>query len=155
MHQIPEITNSIDLFGFVKALLTNKKLYASFTNKVKTDNFFMTQRMLAKGYPIQINAANKNGINQIAILDAYHIKLCADGTNPPSWLYAKAGKDDKSKTKEQILYADIIANAYAYELLITEFGIEHKSLYELINEEYTYVLSEFNSIKNAINGKIK
>lgn len=149
-----EITHTIDLFGFINALLCDTKKYATFTNKLKASHFFMTQRMLAKKYPMQINAANLNGINQIAILDMYHNKLCRDGQMPPAWLRTKSGKANTIISKEEQLLNDIKSNLELMSLLLIEFDIEYKSLVQLVNEDYTFVKTEFTKLQQAANGTL-
>jgi hypothetical protein len=149
------IIHKIDLFEFITVLLTDKTTYSKFTDKLKASHFFMTQRMLAKGLPIQINSANINGINPVAILDMYHAKLCKDGGRKPKWLSAASKKDGDIISKEQELHKQIVANTEVLELMLLNFNIELKSLIRVIEFDYSYVLSEYQQLLNAIKGKVK
>lgn len=149
-----EVVNEASPFDFVKALLTNKKQYAKFTNKLKEKSFFMAQRFLSKQYPVQINTGNLNGIDRVAILDLYHFKLCNDGGMIPRWLYTKGG-DDLNISKEEKLFREIKSNTEICIQLLENFDIELKSLDDLIHRNYVYVEAEFNKLKDAHEGKVK
>lgn len=149
-----EIISSLSLFDFVDALLTKPDVYSKCTNKLKASHFFMTQRMLAKGYPRQINVANINGIDQVAILDAYHAKLCNPNNAKPRWLYAKDMKSTVSLSKEQTLYKEITSNVQDTTMLLSVLDIEFKSLMSLIELEFTKVQTEYQALLDAKKGKL-
>lgn len=149
-----EIISDLDLFEFVKVLLTDKQRYAKCTDKLKSKHFFMTQRMLAKQFPVQINKGNINGLNYVAILDAYHFRLCKDGALPPKWLYTSGGKDS-GKNKNQVLYDNIRKDKTTCLAVLESLGIELKSLEDLIKIDYTFVEKEYNSVLLMFAGKVK
>lgn len=145
--------HKLDLFEFVKVLLTDKQRYAKCTDALKASHFFMTQRMLSKGYPIQVNKANINGIDVVAVLDTYHSMLCNDGGYPPKWLYAKTAKEQDSDQNK--LYNEIVKSSFYDELMNDVFAIEHKELRNLIDANFSYVLQQYVSLKEAYEGKGK
>ena len=149
-----EFITNLALFDFVDALLTKPEIYKKCTNKLKASHFFMTQRMLAKGYPRQINVANVNGLDPVAILDAYHAKLCNPSGVKPRWLYAKDIKSSSIVTKEQQLFKDITSNVSDTELLLQILDIEFKSLLSLIEVDFSYVQKEYEDLLKAKKGKI-
>ena len=145
--------HKMDLFEFVKVLLTDTVRYSKCTNALKQGHFFMTQRMLAKGYPEQINKANINGIDAVAILDMYHKKLCRPNGQVPRWLYAKTAKEEESK--KHTLYKAIVDSPFYDEVLENVFQIEHKELRNLIAFDFQYVLKQYTMLKEAYEGKPK
>ncbi|WNN12286.1 hypothetical protein MA9V2_037 [Chryseobacterium phage MA9V-2] len=149
-----EVITTVDLFGFVKALLTDKDMYAKFTSQVKAQHFFMTQRMLSKQYPRQMQKANVQGIDPVAILDSYHFRLCNHGHRPPQWLYAKGGKEEVA-TKEQMLYNKITEDKAVYEYLLKQWQIEPKSVEQLIELRYDQVTKDYEEAIIAIVGQMK
>lgn len=150
-----QIINDIDEREFTKILLTDKKKYALCTDKLKKKHFFMTQRALAKGYPIQVNKlSNHNGINEVAILDAYHNKLCKDGGMQPKFLFT-SGNKNAGKGKESKLFDTIKGDKIVCDTLLKFFDIELKSLEDLIKLDYNYVDQEYNRLMMMFAGKLK
>lgn len=147
------IITDASVFDFVKALLTDKKTYAKYTDKLKDKNFFMCMRMIAKQYPLQVNAVNLNGINKVGILDFFHFRLCKDGQYPPKWLRVSGGSENV--TKEEKLIKEIKKDTKVCLMLLEHLGVEYKSLIELIYADFVMVEREYNNLLLSISGKMK
>ncbi len=95
-----ETIERLDFFEFLDILFTDAKRYKTLSKKEKARHFFMTNRRFAIAYPIQAQAANKIGMNPVAIMDKYHNAFCGD--QKPRWVFTSAAKnngDDRSDGK--------------------------------------------------------
>ena len=86
------LITSMDLFPYLDALFTDAEAFAKITDNVKKSHFFMLQRRLAIAFPAVVQHGNKNGVDQVAMTNMYHTKLCSSNGRKPAWLYTKAAK---------------------------------------------------------------
>lgn len=96
------------LFEFMSCMF-DKKRYAKCTDADKKQHFFMAMRTISTLFPLEINAYNKIGINQVAVLDYWHFILSIKYKRQPKELFTPTKKADKTKSKISKIKKDVIS----------------------------------------------
>lgn len=90
----------MQLFDIIKLIFSQKqKDWEKVPRVGKIRNFFMINRIMGIQYPLQANQFNKLKVDPSNVVDWWHDSLSHRFTKPPSWIFAKTIKKEKSATE--------------------------------------------------------
>lgn len=90
----------MDLFDLTKKLFDRNYKWESVKAYDKSKNFFMVNRFMSINFPMQSNLFNNRHIISSSAVDSWRDVLNRLFTKPPSWMYTKTKKADKSPNKK-------------------------------------------------------
>lgn len=91
----------MDLFDLTKKLFDRNYKWESIKAYDKSKNFFMVNRFMSINFPMQANLFNNRHIVSSSAVDSWRDVLNRLFTKPPSWMYTKTKKSEKSGSKKQ------------------------------------------------------
>lgn len=89
------------LFDFINAMF-DRNQYATIPDSIKRKHFFMVQRFMSIKFPVEADNLNRLGINQIAVMNFWHMILTKRFSRVPGWMYVKSKKSKNSGEKDKI-----------------------------------------------------
>lgn len=139
----------MELFDFIHAIFSSAK-YKTVSPSVKKKYFFMTQRILSIHYPLQANAFNRTGINQVIILDWWHSFLVSKHRSLPGWVKTTSKKSTDKKSENKTVakindFSDEVLSMFRKHRNIEQKDIEFwkliepESLYEELKKIDTFL----------------
>lgn len=90
----------MDLFDLTKKLFDKNYKWENIKAYDKSKNFFMVNRFMSINFPMQSNLFNNRHIVSSAAVDSWRDVLNRLFTKPPSWMYTKTKKSEKSTNKK-------------------------------------------------------
>lgn len=138
----------MELFDFIGTLFDQQK-YATVPDSVKKKWFFMVQRFVSIKYPLEADHFNKNGINQVVVMDFWASFLSRSYTRQPKWLFTKANSKKADITdKTQVAIGKIKTTTVDYYLHVKK--MDRRDFEFLKSIEPEYVLGQLKMLESAI-----
>lgn len=139
------IIYQMDFLAYMNVFFTDRVTYAKIAANVKKDHFFALRRVIAKAYPIQANAINYLGVNEVLMSDMMHAKLVS--ANMPQWVYIKAAKSEKRKLPFNATDED-------FRLLANAVGAEFKEIKAFCIANQDIAKAALSELKQQMQGRI-
>lgn len=96
-------------FDILKLLfVASDKEWDAIPQLQKSKNFFICNRILSRGYPVQAQLINYNGITTDLAIDFWRIKL--KNRSLPKWLYAKSTSEKQEVVKKLKVSQEMLMN---------------------------------------------
>lgn len=96
-------------FDLLKLLfVASDKEWDSIPQSQKSKNFFICNRILSRGYPVQAQLINYNGITTDLAIDFWRMKL--KNRTLPKWIYAKSTSEKQEVVKKLKVSDDTLIN---------------------------------------------
>lgn len=90
----------MDLFDLTKKLFDRNYKWDTVKAYDKSKNFFMINRFMSINFPMQANLFNNRHIVSSSAVDSWRDVLNRLFTKPPSWMYTKTKKAEKTGSKK-------------------------------------------------------
>lgn len=100
-------------FDLIKILIEDPQGYKEVSIIDKRKNFFMINRRLAIGHPLQANALNGLRINQEAAIDVWQKYMSTKYSKSPGWMYISGVKKAKEAKEKKINVSSATIQEYA------------------------------------------
>ena len=86
------------LFEFIKVLFENHEKYKTVSTVDKNKYFFMINRLMGIGFPMQANAFNHIKITPAHVVDYWHGQSIKLYKKTPQWIYTTTKKSEVKKS---------------------------------------------------------
>jgi hypothetical protein len=140
----------MDLFDLTKKLFDKGFRWDTIKTYDKSKNFFMINRFMSINFPMQANLFNNRHITSSSAVDSWRDVLNRLFTKPPSWMYTKTKKTEKSGNKKHPEKETVLQWMKLNALSKKDVD----SMMEISPEEFTKELLQFEKIlKEKNSGK--
>jgi hypothetical protein len=124
-------------YELIKAFHT--KEWDKISDRDKSRNFFMVNRICSISYPLQANSFNRLKIQPEKVVDFWKVLITHHNKKSPGWIWTKTIKSEK--TKEEIKYKDEII-----DFIKSKYEISDREISEMID----FFPSKFNNFYKEI-----
>lgn len=133
----------MELFDLLKSMFGSPEKYEGASILDKRNNFFMIQRRLSIGHPIQGSLLNHVRINKEQAVDIWHRFISKQYHKTPPWMFISGAKKAEEKKAEKINITKTEIEEYAAKM-----GMDIKSVRyaaELYSKELKKEINYFKS----------
>lgn len=135
-------TKELSVYDFVKNLFVNKNAFKDVTDKQKKSFFYLTNKILAIGYPEKASCFNHIDANPIAAINAweYFIRM-KNYRSVPNWIYTKFAASHKKNTSKAFEFDKEILNFFMkkYQMNDDDFNECVKFAEDALIEELKFI----------------
>jgi hypothetical protein len=124
-------------FDIIKSFYS--KSWDKISDRDKSRNLFMINRICSIAYPLQANSFNNIKIQGDKVVDFWRIFVKHSNKNVPSWIWTKTLKKEKEKAKKE--YKEEVIN-----FIKEKYDLSNREIEELKN----FFPSKFNSFYKEI-----
>lgn len=124
-------------FDIIKSFYS--KSWDKVSDRDKSRNLFMINRICSIAYPLQANSFNNIKIQGDKVVDFWRIFVKHNNKNVPSWIWTKTLKKEKEKAKKE--YKEEVIN-----FIKEKYDLSNREMEELKN----FFPSKFNSFYKEI-----
>lgn len=91
-----------DFYKILDSIFENNDNFSKVLDNDKKKHFFNFQRQISIKHLKQVSFFNKNGINEVEVINCYHRIFRYQYGKKPDWLYTPREKSDKEKLKDKL-----------------------------------------------------
>lgn len=134
----------MELFEFMKVMITDPKRYSQLKASEKGRHFFMVQRFMSIKFPTTAQQLNRVGMNGSAVMDLWQKIAIRFNNRVPGWIYTKTKKVDSTETKS------FKPNAEAATVWMQRNGLTERDLKDAIRFNPDEMKKVISSIEKQI-----
>ena len=96
-----------NLFDFINAMFSKPEEFKKTKLHERGKHFFMVNRLMSIGFPVQAAAFNHIKINPAQVVTFWQETLSKRYTRTPGWMYVKTKKEREKKKAEQPISEEV------------------------------------------------